>query len=132
MKMRPPIKRELAGLLCVLVSIVLTGCVSQETAARSPKGRLLQDAEAYVAGLKQQDELPGYTRAEHGRMIASAAWGGGGVSYPASVTVRAWKQGDDSTYCYELVQETPESPWQLVKAARLDKHDKEVPLLLPK
>jgi hypothetical protein len=76
--------------------------------------------------------LPGFTRAEHGRMIASVPWTGGDVSYPAAVTVRAWKQGDDATYCYELVQETQQSSWHLVKAARRDKHDKEVQRLLPK
>jgi len=99
---------------------------------RSEKGQLLQDAERYVSELKQQDKLPGYSSTEHGNLIAMAPWHGGEVTYPASVMVRAYKRGDESTYCYALMKNTSESTWRLVEGTRLDKHDKVTEQLFPK
>jgi hypothetical protein len=124
-------QRQSALLLCIPLGILLAGCVSQQTAARSSKGKLLQDAEQYASDLKGQDKLPGYASQEHGRVIASAAWSGGEVSYPASVMVRAYKEGDETTYRYDLLKDSPESAWQLTKATHLDRHDKVIDELYP-
>lgn len=120
-----------AWALCLLVGLFLTGCISQETAARSPKGKLLQDAERYVSEQRAQDRLPGWRSTEHGRVITSAPWPGAKVTYPASVTVRAWKDADDSTYWYRLQKDAPEAAWRLVEGTRLDKDNKVVEQLLP-
>jgi len=126
MKIKRRLERHLVWSFCVLVAVIASGCVSQEAA-------LLRDADRYTSELKEQDKLPGYSSTEHGRSIASAPLHVGHVSYPASVTVRAWKEGDESTYWwYDLVKDTPESSWRLVKAARLDKDDKVVEQLFPK
>jgi len=114
--------------LCPLVVFVFTGCVATGT----PKAKLLEDAGTYVSELKAQNKLPGLTTTEHWRLIASAPWKGGEVSYPASVIVRVWKQGDESTYYYALVKDTQEAPWSLAEATRCDKHDKVIEQLFPK
>jgi len=134
MKIQQNIAQQLAWFLCLFVAFVITGCVSQETAAKSPKGKLLQDADSYVSELKEQGKLPGFSSTEHVtvRLIASAPWKGGDVSYPAPVMVRIWKQGDDSTYYYALVKDTQEAPWRLTKATLCDKHDKVIERLFPK
>src|SRR5215831_7774805 len=116
--------RQSAMFLCIPLGILLAGCISQQTAARSSKGKLLQEAEQYASDLKRQDKLPGYASQERGRVIASAPWTGGEVSYPASVMVRAYKEGDNTTYRYYLVKDSPESTWELTKATHLDGHDK--------
>src|SRR5712664_3672414 len=124
--------RQMASLLCIPLVVALAGCISQQTAASSPEGKLLQAAEQYARDLKDQDKLPGYSSKEHGRVIAMAPWTGGDVSYPASVTVRAWKKGDDTMYCYDLVKDSPQSTWQLTKATHLDKQKKLIDQLYPK
>jgi hypothetical protein len=120
------------GLLASLSLTGLTGCLNVKAAAQSPQAKLLQEAEQYVSEQRAQDKLPGWRSTEHGRDIASAPWRGGNVSYPAWVIVRAWKAGDESTYWYELVKDTPESSWRLVEATHLDKHDKVIEPLFPK
>lgn len=122
----------LAWLLGAALAVVVTGCASQQAAVRSPKAQLVQDAEKYVSELKAQDKLPGYSSAENGKLIALAPFDRGHVSYPASVTVRAWKQGDDSMYCYTLEKHTKDSPWRLVRAIRLDNHGKVTEQFYPK
>lgn len=125
--------RLISWSLCVLVVVVLTGCISpEETASGSPKGKLLKEAGEFASDLKAHDKLPGYSSNEHGRLITSAAWKGGHVSYPATVTVRAWKEGDDTTYCYALVKDNPESNWQLTKVTHLDKSDQVIEQFVPK
>ncbi len=132
MKINLGIAKQPAWISGVVAALVLTSCVNPESAGRSPKGKLLQDAERYATELKQQDKLPGYRSTEHGSVIARAAWNGGAVSYPASVTVLARKDGDNSTYCYDLTKDTTESSWRLVKATRLDDHDRVIEQMLPK
>ena len=124
--------RQLAPILCIPLAVVLAGCISRQTAGSSPEGKLLQDAEQYARDLKDQDKLPGYGSKEHGRVIAMAPWTSGEVSYPASVTVRAWKKGDETMYCYDLVKDSPQSTWQLTKATHLDKQKKLIDQLYPK
>jgi hypothetical protein len=123
--------RQFATFLGLFSAIILTGCISQQTAAHSAKGQLLQEAERYTSDLKGQDKLPGYSSNERGRVIASAPWKGGNVSYPASVFVRAWKEGDETIFCYDLVKDTPESNWQLTRATHLDKDKKLIAQLFP-
>jgi hypothetical protein len=116
--------RQMAALVCIAVAVVLTGCVSHQTVARSDEDKLLQDAERYVRNLNHQGKLPGYSSKELDQVIAMAPWTGGEVSYPAPVTVQAWKAGDETMYCYELVKENPQSSWQLTKATHLDRQNK--------
>lgn len=123
---------QLASFFCIPLAIALAGCISPITAARSDKGKLLQEAEQYASDLKRQDKLPGYSSNEHGRVIVRAPWDGGHVSYPASVTLRAWKEGDRTKYCYDLVKDDPQSTWQLTKASHLDRHNKLIDQLYPK
>src|SRR5689334_376736 len=92
--------RQIASLLCIAVTVVLTGCVSQQAVTRSAEGNLLQDAEQYVRNLNHQGKLPGYSSKELDQVIAMAPWTGGELSYPASVTVQVWKEGDDTMYSY--------------------------------
>jgi hypothetical protein len=124
--------RQFTLVLCIPLAMVLAGCISQQTAASSAEGKLLQDAERYARELKDQDKLPGYGSREHGRVIAMAPWTGGDVSYPATATVRAWKRRDETMYCYDLVKDSPQSTWQLTKATHLDKHSKLIDQLYPK
>ena len=129
MRIQQRMAKLLAWLLCPLGAFLFTGCVAIGT----PKAKLLEDAGTYVSELKAQNRLPGFTSTEHSRLIASTPWKGGGeVSYPASVTVRVWKQGDDSTYYYALVKDTQEAPWRLAEATRCDKNDKVIEQLFPK
>ncbi len=114
--LRCPFRRWPDALLLLLLA---SGCANPDV-RRSEQGRLLRDAERYASELKDRDRLPGYGGTEHGHMIASAPWRAGRVSYPAQVTIRAWKDGDDSTYVYSLVKDSAESSWHLVDAARLD------------
>jgi len=132
MKAQRTAVKRLAASLGIFLVAVFAGCINPETAARSPKAELLQDAERYALDLKAQDKLPGYSSKEHGKVIASAPWNGGNVSYPASVTVRAWKQGDETTYCYAFVKNSPVSIWHLSQATHLDKHDNVLEQLYPK
>src|SRR6188474_412091 len=134
------IRNILAAQLPVISLILITllgGCaspesVSPESAARGQQGKLLQSAVRHFAQLKQQDRLPGIRREEHGSLTSKALpLREGEVSYPASVTIRATKNGDNSTYSYGLLKESESSPWQLVKASRLDQDGKlleELPL----
>ncbi len=117
----------------MLVAGGLTGCTSPEKAvARSAKGELLKEAGLYASNLKANGKLPGYSSHEHGRLITSALWKSGHVSYPAAVSVRAWKEGDETTYCYELEKDTPDSSWHLTKADHLDRNGKVIEELYPK
>ncbi len=112
--------------------MLLAACTTGKSAAGSAKGKLIKEAEEYASGLRASGKLPGFSSNEHGREITSALWKGGDVSYPATVTVRAWKEGDDTTYCYSLVKNTPASAWQLTSATHLDSHDQVIEQLLPK
>lgn len=125
-------KRAVRFLVSVVAAIFLTGCVNQKTMAASSKGKLLEDATSYIAALKQQGKLPGASSTEHGKFIAAIPWKGKDVSYPASLGVRLWKEGDDSMYYYALVRDTPEASWRLAEAAHCDKHDNVIEQLLPK
>jgi len=124
--------RQISSLLCISVAVVLTGCVSQQSVTRSAEGDLLQDAEKYVRNLNHQGKLPGYTSKELDQVIAMAPWRGGEISYPASVTVQVWKEGDDSMYCYDVVKEGPQAGWRLKKATHLDTQNKLIADLYPK
>ena len=128
MRIQQRTPRLLAWFMCPLAALLLTGCVATGT----PKAKLLEDADRYVSELMAQNKLPGFSSTEHGKLIVSAPWKGGEVSYPASVTVRVWKQGDDSTYYYDLVKATNEAPWRLAEAIRCNKNDKVIERLLPK
>jgi hypothetical protein len=116
----------------LILITLLEGCASPESAARGQQGKMLQSAVQHFAQLKQQDRLPGIRREEHGSLTTKALpLREGDISYPASVTIRATKKGDDSTYSYGLLKESESSPWQLVKASRLGKDGKlleELPL----
>ena len=124
--------KPIAVTLSIFAALFLAGCVSPQSAGRSPKGKLLQDAERYVTELKQHEKLPGYRSTEHGSLIARSAWNGGTLTYPASVTVLARKEGDNSTFCYDLTKNAPESSWRLVKATRLDEHERVIEQMFPK
>jgi hypothetical protein len=124
--------RQATPCLCTTLLIALTACTTDESAARSAKGQLVKEAGEYASDLRAQGKLPGFKAGEHGREIAEAAWNGGQVSYPATVTVRAWKHGDDGTYCYTLVKDTPAAAWQLTDATHLDKAGRLVEELLRK
>ncbi len=117
-------KKRLAQIMSLLTAGMLAGCVGPKAAERSAKGKLLQDAEKYVSELREQNKLPGFSNNEHGRLIAATPWRGGEVSYPASVTIRAWKDGEKSPYCYALVKNDQQASWQVVSATRLDNHGK--------
>jgi hypothetical protein len=124
--------RQIASLLCIIpVAVLLAGCISQQTVARSAEGNLLQDAEQYVRNLSHRGKLPGYSGKELDRVIAMAPWTGEEVSYPASVVVQAWKQGDDTMYRYDLVKNSPQSGWQLTKATHLDNQSDFIAQLYP-
>jgi hypothetical protein len=103
-------KKRLAQMISLLLVGIVAGCVGPKAAERSAQGKLLQDAERYVSELREQNKLPGFSSNEHGRLIARAPWRGGEVSYPASVTIRAWKEGADSHYCYALAKEDQQAP----------------------
>jgi hypothetical protein len=123
--------RQIASMLCIPLAAVLAGCISQQTVARSPEGNLLQDAEQYVRNLSHQGKLPGYGSKELDRVIAMAPWMGSEISYPASVMVQVWKQGDETMYRYDLVKDSPRSAWQLIKATHLDKQSEFIAQLYP-
>jgi hypothetical protein len=116
----------------VLLILLLTAGVSPQTFGQSPQAKLLQDAEKFASDLKKQDKLPGYSSTNHGRVTASAPWSGGSVSYPATVTVRATKDGDPSTFVYVLVRDSAQSAWRLTKATQLEKDGKVIAELFPK
>ncbi len=124
--------KQVAPYVCFLFLIVVTACTTENSTARSTKGKLVKEAGEYASALKAEGKLPGFSSNEHGREIASAAWKGSLVSYPAEVTVRAWKQGDESTYCYTFVKDMPDSAWQLTKAIRADKNETVLEQFLPK
>jgi hypothetical protein len=123
--------RQIASLICIPLALVLAGCISQQTVTRSAEGNLLQDAERYVRTLNHQGKLPGYRGKELDQVIAMAPWMGQEVSYPAPVTVQAWKAGDETMYCYDLVKDSPQSGWQLTKATHLDRQNKLIADLYP-
>jgi hypothetical protein len=117
----------------MLLAVGTIGWVTPSNFGRTDKGKLLQDAEKYASGLKKEDKLPGFNHSEHGHLITSVPWVGGPVSYPAHVTVRAWKDGDESAYyTYDLDKESPDANWKLLKAEHLDKDDKMIEKLYPK
>jgi hypothetical protein len=89
MKTLRTVIRRIPRTVCALLLVGVIGCASQQTAARSPKGELLREAEEYALDLKAHNKLPGYRSNEHGRVIASAPWEHGDVVYPATVTVQA-------------------------------------------
>ena len=123
--------RQIVSLLCIPLAVALGGCISQQTVARSAEGNLLQDAEQYVRNLSRQGKLPGYSNKELDRVIAMAPWMGEEVSYPASVMVQVWKEGDETMYRYDLVKDSPQSGWQLTKATHLDKQSDFIAQLYP-
>ncbi len=127
-----PFVRWVAPCLGIPVAIALAACTTETSGPRTAKGNLIREAGEYVSDLRAHGKLPGFSGNEHGREIASAPWKGGDVSYPATVSVRAWKEGDPSTYCYTLVKDAPQSPWQLTKAIRADSNEKLLEQLLPK
>ncbi len=104
----------------VVLAGLVAGCAGPKAAQRSAKGQLLQGAERYVSELREHNQLPGFNSAEHGRLVAAAPWAGGDVSYPTSVTVQAWKQGQEACYRYELTKDSPQASWHLVAATRLN------------
>jgi hypothetical protein len=118
-------KMQMRIMAALLTAAVVAGCVSEKTVQQSAEGQLLQDAEKYVSGLRQKNQLPGFNSTEHGRIIAAAPWSGGEVTYPTTVIVRAWKkgpgrEGERETYRYELAKETPQAPWRMLGARSLD------------
>src|SRR5437867_3698936 len=96
--------------LSMLSAVAVVGCASSSAparkAARSPHGRLLQDACAYWVGLKDQGQLAGFRGGEHGHLTSEPAplssWGE--VTFPFSVILHAKKDGDDSFYLYTLMK----------------------------
>ncbi len=117
---------------CAAIALGLTACATKVNPAVTPHGQLVQDAEQYVSQLRQENKLPGFSSAEHGRVIAAAPWDEGEVSYPAKVIVRAWKSVDNSAYSYTLVKDSADAPWRMTAAARLSSTGKQVEDLTPK
>ena len=124
--------RAVVRIMALFLVGTVAGCVGPKAAERSAKGKLLQDAERYVTEQREQNKLPGFSSTDHGRLIAATAWHGGTVSYPALVTVRAWKAGEKPEYRYELAKNDQDAPWQLLSATRQDKAGKVVEQLLSK
>jgi hypothetical protein len=129
---------------CLLGVALLAGCASSSPsaaekaeqkaaakAARTPYGKLIAEAAAYLIGLTEQDQLPGIRKNEHGSIESTPeVLGEGAVSYPASVVFRLAKDGDASVYRYTVVKQDPTAPWQLIKATREDKSGQVVADLL--
>ncbi len=82
MKKAVRLVRRVAPCVCLPLLIVLTSCTPEKSAARSAKGKLVQEAGECASDLKAQGKLPGFSGNEHGRKIASAPWESGQVSYP--------------------------------------------------
>ncbi len=125
-------KTQIKCMMALIMAGIVAGCAGPKAAQRSAKGQLLQDAERYVSELREHNSLPGFSGSEHGRLIAAAPWAGGSVSYPLSVSVQAWKEGQTASYRYELAKAAAQAPWHLVGAARLDTGGRVVEDLLAK
>ena len=130
-------KGLLVGLIPVLSAVLLAGCASSSTRAKTmaqtPYGKLLQDASAYISSLEDQDKLPGFHKGEHGSLtsIPDPVWEKG-VTFPVSVVLRGTKDGDDSFYRYTIMKRDSGGAWQLVEATRWDKSGHVIEQFLPK
>jgi hypothetical protein len=75
----------------------------------------------FLKNLKEQGQLPGWSKGDHG------AAKGATINSPSnSITVEVLKNGDPSSYHYEVTRASKDSPWTLKKAWQTDQNDKTV------
>lgn len=71
------------------------------------------------AEMKEAGTLPGFSPADHGHMHTQGYPMGSRITYPASMTVYATKEGDSARYAYTFTKEDPSAEWRLTGAARI-------------
>ena len=136
MNTRATIRKELlVGFISVLSAALLAGCASSslpaEAAARTPYGKLLQDAATYIGDLKDEDKLPGFRKGDHGSISSiPEPLSEKEVAFPISVVLRATNTSDGSFYRYTVMKLNTEATWQMVEATRWDKNGQIEQLLL--
>src|SRR5712664_1665602 len=123
-------------LLSLVVVALLAGCASPkpgspEAVARSPQGKLVNDATRCCIELMCQGKLPGMADGEHGHLETEGIPCDAPISYPASVSIRVTKK-DESDYSYTFTKDTATSTWRLAKATRVDKDGHVLGQLFPK
>ena len=75
-------------------------------------------AEAFMVGLEKKEELPGFSKGEHGRLSSMTHRRQLDLTFPAVRSFTATKQGDNSTYHYTVVRTSEESAWRVQRAWR--------------
>jgi hypothetical protein len=89
----------------------------QERIRQTPGGDLMLSAIDYLGRLKERGALPGVPKDEHGIFPFSGFTKP--RSFPMQRTETFVKNDDDpSTYCFQVVKDSPDVEWRLVKAWR--------------
>jgi hypothetical protein len=84
---------------------------------------LMKEALALMTKLKDKDQMPGWSKGEHGRLNISRDFKNDPANYPISLTFTATKMKDSSIYQYTLVKTSKDGEWKLQRAWRSDGHD---------
>ncbi|WP_150107513.1 hypothetical protein [Pedosphaera parvula] len=77
----------------------------------------MEAADRFLIDLKENNQLPGWSKTDHGQMINPRA-------YSNPVTFTSKKNGDSSVYHYTVIRASKDSSWKLQKAWRTDQNDK--------
>jgi Peptidase of plants and bacteria len=75
-------------------------------------------AEAFMVNLQQKEELPGFSKCEHGRLSSMAHRRQLDLTFPAVRSFTATKQGDNSIYHSTVIRTSEESAWTMRRAWR--------------
>ena len=75
-------------------------------------------AEAFLSGLQNRKQLPGFPKAEHGTLTGTISARDLNPAYPVTRSFTATKQGDTSIYHYSVYRGTQKSDWKLQRAWR--------------
>lgn len=81
---------------------------------------LTMESVNFVTALKEQGQLPGYSKHDKGNITAVLPAAGTFEKYPVSLAFVATKKNDASKYHYLVVKASRNNAWQLQRAWRTD------------